>query len=77
MHVHEEMRRDLVIIPIDGMLFKNGKTMKELKADNMGMSMKEFVGRKEGLKMREIMKVSEGVSVEEMIAMKNDVRWEK
>ena len=61
----------------DGMLFKNGKTMKELKADNMGMTMKEFVGRKEGLKMREIMKVSEGVSVEEMIAMKNDVRWEK
>jgi len=57
----------------EGMLFKNGMTMKEVKADKMQMSVKEMVGKEEGLRMSEVKKIKEGVTVEEMIAMKNDV----
>ena len=56
------------------MLFKNGMTMKEVKADEMQMTVKEMVGKEEGLRMSEVKKIKEGVTVEEMIAMKNDVR---
>ena len=59
----------------DGMLFKNGMTMKEIKAEKKDMTVKELVGKEEGLGMRDINKIQEGVSVEEMIAMKNDVRF--
>ena len=57
------------------MLFKNGMTMKEVKADKMQMTVKEMVGKEEGLRMSEVKKIKEGVTVEEMIAMKNDVRY--
>ena len=59
----------------EGMLFKNGMTMKEVKADKMQMTVKEMVGKEEGLRMSEVKKIKEGVTVEEMIAMKNDVRY--
>merc|ERR1719270_1019407 len=54
----------------EGMLFKNGMTMKEIKADNMGMSVKELIGKEEGLRMREINEIEEGVTVEEGLRMR-------
>jgi len=60
-----------------GMLFKDGKTTEEKKADDMGMTVKEMITMTEGLTRNEVRQIDSGITVEEMIAIENDVSVEE
>merc|ERR1719391_2013145 len=60
-----------------GMLFKDGKTTEEKKANDMGMTVKEMITMTEGLTRNEVRQIDSGISVEEMIAIENDVSVEE
>merc|ERR1712154_561314 len=60
--IKSEMKNEMIIR--DGMLIKNGMTMKEIKAEGMGMTVKEMVSMVEGLEKAEVEEINDGVTVE-------------